>query len=161
MEANRKGYQYRNSRTSYIEGNTVRKLNAVPDIRREEQLQEIPSRRRQVHHQPRALQGISFASLLVLSVAIAATLYVCVTYLKLQSQVHQMDKTILSMEENIQTLSNENDAAFEQLDKPIDLGYVYKIAVEELGMVYPNNNTVISYKSAEDNYVRQFKDIPD
>ena len=34
----RRHYAYDESRTSYIEGNTVRKLNAVPERRREEQI---------------------------------------------------------------------------------------------------------------------------
>lgn len=161
MEANRRRYQYGNSGTSYIEGNTARKLSAAPDIRREEQQYEIPSHRRQVNRQPRALQGISLTSLLVLTIAIAATLYVCVEYLKMQSDVKTMDKTILTLEQDLTTLRSENDAAFEQLDNAIDLDYVYRVAVEELGMVYPNNNTVIAYKSATEDYVRQYQDIPD
>jgi len=173
MEANRRRYQYENSGTSYVDGNTVlirddlasqltrRELHVAPDIRREEQQYEVPSHQRQVHRQPRALQGISLASLLVLSIAIIATLYVCVEYLMLQSEVNQMDKTVLSLEYNLATMSTENDAAYEQIDTAVDLDYVYHVAVEELGMVYPNNNTVIAYKSGTEDYVRQYEDIPD
>jgi cell division protein FtsL len=173
MEADRRKYQYGKTGTSYIEGNTVRKreefsnqytranFNAVPDRRREDNQHEVPSRQKQIHRQPRQLQGISFASLMVLTIAIAATLYVCVEYLKLQSDVTQMDKKIISLEKEVITMTKENDAAYEQLDTAVDLDYVYRVAVEELGMVYPNNNTVISYQAAGDDYVRQFADIPD
>lgn len=161
MEANKRRYQYEKYGTSYIEGNTVRKLNAVPDIRREEQPYELPSPRRQVQKQPRALQGISLSSLLVLTVAIIATLYVCVEYLKLQTEVQHMDKVILSKEIELSTMRDKNDAAFEQLDKAVDLDYIYQVAVTKLGMVYPNNNTVIAYQSPEENYARQYQDIPD
>ena len=41
-----------------------------------------------------------------------------------------------------------------------DLDYVYSIAVNELGMVYPNNNEVITFEAADDSYVRQYADIP-
>lgn len=158
MEANKKRIQYNNTRTSYIEGNTVRKLEATPDIRREQP--ELPSRRRQEHRQPKPFSGISFTSLLVLTVAIITTVYVCVDYLKLQTQVNQMEKQIVSMDNTLKKMTNQNDAAFEAINSEFDLDYVYRVAVEELGMVYPNKNTIISYESSADDYVRQYEDIP-
>jgi cell division protein FtsL len=160
MEANKKRYQYDYKGTSYIEGNTVRKLNAAPDIRREREQYEVPSPRRQEHRQPKSLSGINLASLLVLTVAIIATVYVCVDYLMLQTQVSQMNKNIISLEKELTTLTNENDAANEMISTAYDLNYVYQVAVEELGMVYPNKNTVITYKSSTEDYVRQYEDIP-
>lgn len=161
MEAKKKQYYYDNTRTSYIEGNTVRKLNTVPDIRREERPYEVPAPRRQEQRHPKALSGINFASLLVLTAAIIATVYVCVEYLKLQNDVTRMDKTIISMEQELTKRTNQNDAAYEAINTAYDLDYVYKVAVEELGMVYPNDNEVITYQSGEEDYVRQYEDIPD
>ena len=160
MEANNRRYQSEHTRTSYVEGNTVRKLYTMPDIPREERAQEVPSRRRQEQKQPKALSGINFASLLVLTVAIIATVSVCVEYLKLQMEVTGMDKSIVSMEKELTTLTNENDAAYACINKTYDLEYVYKVAVEEMGMVYPNNNKVITYESSDEDYVRQYEDIP-
>jgi cell division protein FtsL len=160
MEANRRRYQYENE-TGYVEGNTVRKLRVAPDIRREEEQYEVPQRRRQEHRQPKALSGMNFASLLVLTVAIIATVYVCVDYLKLQYEVSQMQKSVVSLEKNITILSNENDAAYEAINTAIDLDYIYKVAVKELGMVYPNKNEVIIYKKGSEGYVRQYEDIPE
>ena len=160
MEANKRRYQSEMRRTSYIEGNTVRKLNAVPDIRREERPYEVPSHRRQEQNQPKPFSGINFASLLVLTIAIIATVSVCVDYLKLQMDVSGMEKSIVSMEKELTTLTNENDAAYASINKTYDLDYVYKKAVQELGMVYPNKNKVITYKSSDEDYVRQYEDIP-
>lgn len=161
MEAKKRQYVNHYNRTSYIEGNTVRKLNVVPDIRREEQPYERPVPERHHQKQPKALSGINFASLLVLTTAIVATLYVCVQYLQLQSEVTRMDKTIISMEQKLTQLTNENDASYEAINTTYDLDYVYHVAVEELGMVYPNNNKVITYRSSDEDYVMQFEDIPD
>ncbi len=159
MEANKKRYQYENTRAVYVDGSTARRLNPAPDIRREEERQ-APSRRKQVHHQPKAFSGVNFASLLVLTCAIIVTVYVCVDYLMLQTQVSQTEKNIIKMEQEIKRLSDENAAAFEAIDSAVDLEYVYKVAVEKLGMVYPNNNEIITYKSGFNNYVRQYEDIP-
>lgn len=161
MEASRKRYQYDNRRTGYIEGNTARKLNTAPDIRREREPYQAPSPRRQVQRQPRSLSGINFGSLLVLTIAVIATVYVCVEYLQLQTEVSQMNKSIISLESRLKTLTHDNDAALEQINTAYDMDYVYQVAVEELGMVYPNKNEVITYQRGSEDYVRQYEDIPD
>ena len=70
-----------------------------------------------------------------------------------------MDKSIISMEKQLTALTNENDAAYEAINTAFDLDYVYRVAVEELGMVYPKDNKVIKYKSSGTDYVRQYEDM--
>lgn len=160
MEANQRRNQYTNAGTSYVDGNTVRKLNTVPGRRREEEQYEVPSPRRQTQARPKTLSGINLASLMVLTVAIVATLYMCVEYLQLQSNVGQMDNTIVTMEKKLITMTKTNDAEYESVNAKCDLDHIYKVAVKELGMVYPNNNKVITYQSGKEDYVRQYQDIP-
>lgn len=160
MEAKRRKYQAEDYRTSYVDGNTVRKLNAAPERRREEQIYETPAPSRKKHKQTVAFSGINLASLMVLTVATAISVFVCVEYLQLQMKVSSMEKSIVSMEKNLITLTNENDAAYASIDTQIDLDYIYQVAVSELGMVYPNNNEVITYESNDVGYVRQYEDIP-
>ncbi len=160
MDADKRKYQHYNNRTSYIEGNTVRKLNAVPDIRREEQKPQRPAPRRQEQRAPKALSGINFASLLVLTIAIITTVYVCVEYLQLQTEVSRMEKSVITLEKDLKNLTNKNDAEYAGINTVYNLDEVYRVAVEELGMVYPNNNTVITYQPGDDDYVRQYEDIP-
>ncbi len=171
MEVNNRRYQSENQRTGYVEGNTVRKLSAVPDIRRElnaapaPRRQPLPERRqvpeRQERRAPRMVSGINMASMLVLTMAIVATFYFCVEYLMLQYNVKAIEKEIISLEHNLITMQNENDAAYEQINSTYDLDYVYQVAVGELGMVYPNKNTVITYQGNDEGYVRQYQDIPE
>lgn len=158
MDASSRRKQFNNSRTSFVEGNTVRKLSVAPDIRREGY--EQPSPRRQEQRHPKTLSSMNFTSLLVLTVAIITTLYVSVEYLKMQSSVHTMEKKIIKLEKTLTAMKNENDAKYTQIDEAYDLAYVYNVAVEELGMVYPNKNDVVTYKSSADDYVIQFEDIP-
>lgn len=161
MDANKRQYQYSNTGTSYTYGNTARKLNVVPDVRREELEVNVPQHRRQERTAPKAMSGMNFASLLVLTIAIIATVSVCVDYLKLQTEVSKMEKSIITLDQQLTTLTNVNDASYASIDTAPDLNEVYKIAVEELGMVYPNDNTVIAYESSDDDYVRQYEDIPE
>lgn len=158
METYKRQYN-RNLRTSYINGNTARKLSAVPDIRREEETRRQPKPHIRPHRQPRGMQTISFTSLLVLAAASIATVYVCVEYLKLQYDVSAMDKNIISMEKELTAITKENDAEYDAINTAYDLDYVYRVAVEELGMVYPRDNTVITYESGGVDYVRQYEDM--
>ncbi|TAH71586.1 MAG: hypothetical protein EWM47_04250 [Anaerolineaceae bacterium] len=180
MEANRKRHQYQ-ANNYYIDGNTARKQGYVgqevmrdysaalerqirdipaPERQRPTPERQIPTPRRRTHSQPRHLSGISKASLFILTLAIAATLYFCIEFLMLQHQVGKMEKDIVSMERSLINMRNENNASYEQINMVYDLDYVYSIAVNELGMVYPNNNEVITFESTDDSYVRQYADIP-
>lgn len=173
METNNKRVQYQ-VKYNYIEGNTVRKQSYVGQhavrnnsIAPERHIRDIPrpERRitepgRQIYRQPRYMTSISKSTLLVLTLAIAATLYFCIEFLMLQHQVSKMEKEIVSMERTLSTMMNENDAAYEQIKMAYDLDYVYNIAVNELGMVYPNNNEVITFERTDESYVRQYADIP-
>lgn len=170
MEASNRRNQADYRRTSYVDGSTVRKLNAIPD--RQETVyapipghQPLPERKqvpeRQVRRAPKMVSGINMASMLVLTMAIIATFYFCVEYLMLRHDVSAMEKEIISMEHNLTTMKNENDAAYTQINSAYDLDYVYQVAVGELGMVYPNKNTVITYQGKDEGYVRQYQDIPE
>jgi len=159
MEAKRNQYKY-DTTNDYIEGNTVRKMNTVPDIQREERVY-VPSPRKQEQRRPKGISNMNLASLAVLTIAIIATVCVCVEYLKLQYSVTSMESSIVTMENDLTKVTNENDASYAMINTTYDLDYIYKVAVEELGMVYPNNNKTITYQGSDDDYVRQYEDIPD
>ena len=103
---------------------------------------------------------MSIGSLLFLT-AVIATVYVCMDYLQTYTEVSSLEKNNIVLERTLNNLSQKNDAAYEQIDKWYDLGYIYQIAVEELGMVYPDKNLVITYESSDGSYLRQYRDIPD
>jgi cell division protein FtsL len=162
MAAKRREYQrnYENIRTGYTEGNTVRKLGDTWETRRERQPYESSPPARQEQKNPKTLQGITMASLLVLTMAITATVFICVQYLRMQESVLQVNNEIRTMEKTLTSMSSENTAAYDQINKTYDLGYVYRVAVKKLGMRYPNKNKVITYKKSNDDYVKQFGNIP-
>lgn len=142
----------------YTDGNTVRKIKPVPqDTPREEAVYNSP---RKAGKSARVNPGIDMVTLLILSVAIIATLYTCIQYLNVQSENTQMNKEIASLESGLTKLQNENNDTLSEIKSNLDLNYIYKVATEELGMVFPDKNQVIPYKSNLNDYVRQYKDIP-
>ena len=144
----------------YENGSAARKLQ--PQWEQEEIRR--PRRVEQPEVQPKVKigQGIDLISAMLLICAIAATLLVCVNYLKVQSDVVQLNKSISTLEKQISGLEKENNALASVLEnEKYDLETVYQMAVGILGMVYPNNNEIIYYNNESEGYFRQYQDIPE
>lgn len=148
------------STKAYIEGNTVRKLHPVKDLEageRQKPKKKVSYRVRR--NQERALQ-MNMPYVFMLTVALVCTLYLCINYLQVQSTMTTRIHNIETIEKELEFLKSENDAAETRINTSLDLDYVYRVATEELGMVYPNKNQVILYNKTESEYVRQNEDIP-
>lgn len=144
----------------YEYGSAVRKIQ--PQWEQEEVRRPRKVEQPKVQPKVKIGQGIDLISALFLMCAIVATLFVCVNYLKVQSDVVQLNKSISGLEREITSLEKENDALEAVLEnEKYDLETVYQMAVGVLGMVYPNNNEVIYYNSEDAGYFRQYQDIPD
>ena len=87
-------------------------------------------------------------------------LYLCVNYLHLQSSITAKINNIEKLEQQVESVKSENDALAIRINTYVDLDYVYKVATEELGMVYANKNQVLLYDKTESEYIRQYEDIP-
>jgi len=146
----------------YVHGTAARKLEPArrpePERRREPRKSghTVTVRR----NQEKALQ-MDLPYVIVLTVAAVCALYLCVSYLKLQSSITARLNHIESLEEQIESIKADNDALETRINTSVDLDYVYKVATEELGMVYANKNQVRLYNKTESEYVRQYEDIPE
>lgn len=168
MDANQRKYRSNNN-TMYVSGNTARKLSAAPErVRRDydERITEVPNRsiskpKNKPALKPAIGRGIDFISMMVLVLAMVATLAVCIEYLKVQSGIIQLDKEIVNLEKDLSKRLDTNNAMRNSLAAAIDLDQIYEVAVGELGMVFPNKNRVITYDKNDVGYVRQYGDIPE
>lgn len=147
-------YQYT---TGYENGSAARKLNQSPERIHRPYVVEQPA----VETEPKTRMGVDVFSMLLLLATISATVFMCISYLKLQSDIVQLDKAIAAKEKEITVLAKENDAVEAVLENEItDLEYIYQVAVGVLGMVYPNDNEVVYYEYEDSGYFRQYQDIP-
>ena len=96
-----------------------------------------------------------------LTIAAVVTLFLCMNYLKLQSSLSARIRHIEELELKLEHLKSENDALETRIDTFLDLDYVFKVATEELGMVYANKDQILLYDKTESEYVRQYEDIPE
>lgn len=97
---------------------------------------------------------------LFLGISVIFVLISCVLYLNLQNQMTQKSSKIASLTSELATLTDANSAARERISSAVDLEYVYKYATEKLGMAPPIQSQIIKYQSSDEDYVKQFQDIP-
>jgi len=69
-------------------------------------------------------------------------------------------KQIAALENQLTTLKTENDDAYNRLVSSVDLNSIRETAINELGMVYADPDQVVLYDSQANDYVRQYKEIP-
>ncbi|WOO36504.1 septum formation initiator family protein [Anaerocolumna sp. AGMB13020] len=160
MEENKRKYTRQDS---YYDGNAVRKLQYAtePDDDREEirnvpKVKPKPAVRRRAKGRP----VMNLFSVFFLTAAIGITVYTCIGYLNVQTQITQKQNEIALLERDLAKLKNDNDANLAKIDTSINLKYIYEYATGKLGMVYPDDSQVILYESNVSDYVKQYKDIP-
>lgn len=143
---------------SYVEGNTVRKAEAVP--RRREKIQERPEPRRYPKRQPVAIPGISGRSFCFLTTMLAVVVVTGFTYLSTQSEVRGMKEKIITMQSEIAEQKEENDIAYQEIVDSVDISEIYEKATQKLKMVQAENNQIYTYNNKKSDMVKQYADIP-
>ncbi len=145
----------------YVYGNTVRKLEPV---RQRPEVSEPDSRTRARYrvrrNQEKALQ-MDLPYVIALMIAAVCMLWLCVSYIELQSTLTARMDTIQELEQELEAARVANDALETNINTSVDLDYVYQVATEELGMVYAGRDQVLLYDRTESEYVRQYEDIPE
>lgn len=143
------------NRHYYIEGNTVRVENVLPQQKEEKKIR--------VRTQPEAVPArvrVNVPYVLMLLVVTLLFGYLCFSYLKVQASINASMNRIANMEEQLAEARSENAVRVNRLEVQMDLDKVFHIAVDEMGMVYPDENEVIEYTEQMREYVRQYENIP-
>ena len=156
MDAKDKYY----NRAYMVDGTAARQLQVVPDYEREQQIAE-PQIKTVPRRAPKVSHGIDLLSMSLLVVTMVITLCMCYNYLQVQGNIVQTKRDVTVLEQELNTLLSENAALEERLNGQVDWDVVYLTAVNEFGMVYPNNNEVVTYESTRNGHVIQYKDIPE
>ncbi len=146
------------TKNMYVIGNAARQLEAVPDRKKEQPKKELSHAARR--NREKASQ-MSMGYVIFLSIVTLAAVYVCVTYLKLHSDISATSSNVTKLKSKINALQVENDALDYSINSYTDVNNIIKVATEELGMVQASKSQVSFYKSSESEYMKQFTDIPE
>ncbi len=78
----------------------------------------------------------------------------------MQSDITNSIKQISSLESELNDLKLANDEAYNRITGSVDLEEVRRIAIQELGMTYAQEGQIITFKSENNDYVKQISSIP-
>lgn len=146
---------------TYVDGNTIRTIETLP--------QEEPAARRKKRRQAKVHSAVRYKQnarthaiyAVFLTCIMGLLVFGCVRYLQIQSRVTASMENINNLESTLNDLKAENDAEYNRVMSSVDLETVRRIATEELGMVYADENQVVLYDSKDTDYVRQYQDVPE
>ena len=105
--------------------------------------------------------SISPAYAVFLAAAAVCAVLICMLYLSLQSDVMSRSEHVTAMQEQLADLTEANDTLYNSAADSVNLETVRDKAMNEMGMVYASQGTVIEYESPAGDYVKQYSDIPE
>ena len=159
MATKRQGRQASYRRDIYVDGNTVRKRQSQYVPVREENAAP-PKRLSNTARKNRdRAANMNPGYILFLSFAMIVTGYFCIQYLELQSDITSRVKNIAVLESQYNELKTENDETENRIKGSVGLEAIKKQAMDELGMQYAKEDQIVTYASADGDYVRQYIDI--
>ena len=158
---------------TYIDGNTVRSVQPKrrpnpEELERRQQARmrerilderemEYRAQQERLRHKATALDRTYLAVLIIASLF---TLGLCFSYIQMQTSINTRISSIETKKQQLDKLKSENDALQNSIDTSVNLDEIYRVATQELGMVYAGNDQTITYDKTESEYVRQYEDIP-
>ena len=104
--------------------------------------------------------SINPAYAVFLAVAAVCAVMLCMMYLKLQSDVMNRSENVTALQQELADLTEANDTAYNAAADSVNLKEIKDRAMNEMGMVYASEGTVIEYDSPTGSYVKQYSDIP-
>lgn len=142
------------------DGNAARQLEPIPQNQQR-------SGRQQTHRQKR-VQRVTVKSrllnpfsVLLFGITIIATIYICVQYVQLQTEVMVRLENINGYEIELNNMVAQNNELEASINNYMDLQHIYQVATEELGMTYPQQGQILEYENSSAEYVRQYGEIPE
>lgn len=147
--------------SSFVDGNTVRRLEAVPNVQPDKRSVPKKKQSRQVAKNQEKALHMNGLYVFALAIAVIVTLIVCVQYLQVQAEITYRLKNIHALEVKLTDITSQNDELDNRINSYIDLDNIYKVATEELGMSYATQDQISLYENSGSEYVRQYQDIPE
>ena len=150
-----------NSRTDRYEhyvydGSAVRKLQPEPEeVPQKRKVSQTASRNRE------RAKRMNRGYVVFLAAISVVALLMCVEYLRLKSQITTQIKEIAADESELSQLKADNDALYNSVMASVDLKYIKNVAMNRLGMDYPDEDQIYQFNTAGNSYVRQYKNVPD
>lgn len=156
-------------RVKYVQGSTVRRLDAEPIKReqnrptRKQREEEKRRRSRQLaarRNRERALY-MSKSHVAFLTMCVGIVVFCAFSYVHLQADVTAKMRKVAALESQIADLKADNDARYNSVTTSVDLNYIKDAAMNRLGMNYATEDQIVYFTVENNNYMDQYSDIPE
>ena len=139
-----------------IDGNTARQLDVVTELQKPRSPKELNHTVKK--NRDKAIY-MNFGYVLFLTVSLLVAGFILIGYIRLQSEITASVKRISTMESTLNSLKTANDEEYSRIESSVDLDEIRRIAITELGMVYPDDDQIVTVPDGGNDYVRQVADI--
>lgn len=159
MASTRNRNEYNNRRSQrrgvyFEDGNAARRLDEVPS-----QPKKKLSRTARKNRIKSTNMGRGYMVFLSLICALATG--ACVHYIKLTAELTAKRSAVAEKELQLNELKAENDAYYSDVMTNVDLNAIKDRAINKLGMEYATEEQIKYYTPGNNNYVRQYQDVPE
>ena len=142
---------------TYINGNVVRRVEAVPKRREERRTRQVQTNVKRNRERQR---NVNRPYAIFLTLACIATVVVCVNYLQLQAEGITYRNKIANLESTLTSMKLTNDNAYEDVISSVSMDQIKETAINELGMSYATEGQIRTYDSQDGDYIRQYMEVP-
>jgi len=142
-----------------FDGNTVRKSTVEFPFREEFELPTVVSDRTAKNRLNSRKMTVSNMCILVVSIILMVGVFT--DYLLLHTQIREKQYEITRLESKLNDLRIANEEEAARINGSVDLEEIKAIAMNELGMTYPETDQIVDFEDSDSDYVRQHEDIPD
>lgn len=144
----------------YIYGNTVRELQVeqYPEIERRTRKQHEINQRRKKDREYAMLMNRGYVLFMVAAAVVAFGFIL--RYQFLTSSLIQNRNEATNLKMSTINLKADNDDYERRIERSVNISEIQRKAIEELGMVYPDSNHIVEYEYEENDYVRQYSQVP-
>lgn len=152
-----------NNRQGYVYGSVVTQPVYKPE-KEPKRKQEAPQKKplsKEARRNRRREEQMNGAVVATLVVAAIATMIICMGYVKLTATVTKGTKEISALQTQLSTIKEANNAKEGSVVDSVNMEDVRNKAINELGMVYANEGQIVEYGNPTENYVKQYKQVPE
>lgn len=149
----------------YIDGSTVRKVEQSPVRKSNNEVHKKPSNKtvQQKKMSEKAQNALAFnmGYTIFVTAAVVIMVFACIAVLYMESRISLQQANINDLETQLEAIEEENAAYKLSLESMYTLDEIYDVATNELGMVYAEKGQIVYYESADEDYVKQYQDVPE
>ncbi len=149
---------------TYIQGNTVKRLNTAPKYVQERtprEEHELREKQRAARRNQQHALAMNRGYVIFLTAATMICAVVCGMYIHMQASVTMNMKSLSVLDAQVSELRTDNNAAEKRIGTTMSLEEVKEKAQQELGMSYPSSDQIVHYSVDYSDYMNQYTSIPD